>query len=103
MTVLAHERAFHREIASILPRLSRFALALTRSRPEADDLTQIACERALTHLTQWDPSTRLDSWMFRIMQTVWYNELRARKVREKHAEEEQATQDVAEAGEGVAE
>jgi RNA polymerase sigma-70 factor (ECF subfamily) len=103
MNELAQERAFRREIAGILPRLSRFALALTRSRAEADDLTQIACERALKHVTQWDPGTRLDSWMFRIMQTVWYNELRARKVRDKHAQEEQATQDVAEGGEGVAE
>jgi RNA polymerase sigma-70 factor (ECF subfamily) len=103
MNMPNEEQAFRREIAGILPRLSRFALMLTRSRPEADDLTQMACERALNHVGQWNPSTRLDSWMFRILQTVWYNELRSRKVRERHAQEEQATQDVADDGEGLAE
>jgi len=76
----------------ILPRLSRFALALTQAHAEADDVVQAACERAFTRLVQWDPDTRLDSWMFRIIQTIWWNELRARKVRENHVDREQAGQ-----------
>jgi RNA polymerase sigma-70 factor (ECF subfamily) len=63
-------------------------MVLTRSRPVADDLVQAACERALSRLDQWDSDSRLDSWIFRIMQTIWLNELRARKVRERHAEHE---------------
>ena len=78
------EREFRRQLPGILPRLSRFALALTRVRVEADDVLQAACERAFSNLDKWDPDTRLDSWMFRIMQTTWWNELRARKVRERH-------------------
>jgi RNA polymerase sigma-70 factor, ECF subfamily len=81
-----------RQLPGILPRLSRFAMGLTRDRSEADDVLQTACERALSRIDQWDPETRLDSWMFRIIQTIWWNELRARKVRELHVHREQAEQ-----------
>ena len=67
-------------------------MVLTRSRGSADDLVQAACERALSRLDQWNPNSRLDSWLFRIMQTMWLNELRARKVRERHADDETARQ-----------
>lgn len=30
--------------------------------------------------------------MFRIMQTIWFNELRSRRVRQKHSEEQQQDQ-----------
>jgi len=86
------EAAFRRQLPLILPRLGRFALALTRAPAEADDVLQAACERALGSLDKWDPNTRLDSWMFRIIQTTWWNELRARKVREKHVDRAQAVQ-----------
>src|SRR6476660_2110199 len=79
---------FRKSIGVILPRLKRFALALKRSRSEMDDLVQATCERALTRVRQWDPETRLDSWMFRIMQNLWFNEVRARNVRERYAEVE---------------
>src|SRR5215471_7215429 len=79
-----------RQLPELLPRLGRFAIGLTRARYDADDLVQAACERALSRSDQWDPETALDSWMFRIVQTIWLNELRARKVRERHADREQA-------------
>ena len=50
----------------LLPRLRRFAFALTGDRDKADDLVQDTCERALAHLDQWKPGTSLDSWMYRI-------------------------------------
>ncbi len=78
------ESEFRRRLVELLPRLMRFALALTRSRPEAEDLTQATCERALARIDQWQADTRLDSWMFRIMQTIWLNNLRGRRVRERH-------------------
>lgn len=69
------------ELAALLPRLRRFGRTLTRHREDADDLVQIALERALGRLDQWQPGTRLDSWMFRIMQNAWIDELRARERR----------------------
>ena len=35
------------DMIALLPRLRRFALALTGSRDEGDDLVQATCERAL--------------------------------------------------------
>lgn len=65
-------------IAALLPRLRRFARVLTRNREDADDLVQSAIERALTRAEQWQPGSRLDSWVFRIMKNVWIDEVRAR-------------------------
>ena len=53
-------------LAALLPRLRRFARSLTHHREDADDLVQVAVERALRALDQYEPGTRLDSWMFRI-------------------------------------
>ena len=69
------------ELVALLPRLRRFAYGLTGSMDEGDDVVQSACERALTRLDQFRVGTRLDSWMYRIVQTVWIDRLRSRKVR----------------------
>ena len=37
--------------------------------------------RALDRRSQWQPGTRLDSWMFRMMRNIWIDEQRARKRR----------------------
>ncbi len=71
-----------REIVELLPRLRRFGRTVTRHREDADDLVQIAVERALTRADQWQPGTRLDSWIFRIMQNAWIDEVRARQRRD---------------------
>ena len=65
-------------LAALLPRLRRFARSLTHHREDADDLVQVAVERALRALDHYEPGTRLDSWMFRIMQNAWIDEQRAR-------------------------
>lgn len=69
------------EIVSLLPRLRRFALALTGSPDQADDLVQEACARALSRIEQWQEGTRLDSWMFKIAQNIWYDKARAARAR----------------------
>jgi len=69
------------QLAALLPRLRRFGRTLARNREDADDLVQVALERALTRIEQWQPGTRLDSWMFRIMQNAWIDEVRARERR----------------------
>src|SRR5260221_5225510 len=69
-------------MAALLPRLRRFAYGLTGSIDAGDDLVQSACERALSRLHLWQAGTRLDSWMYRIMQNLWFDELRAGRRRE---------------------
>jgi RNA polymerase sigma-70 factor (ECF subfamily) len=66
------------DIAALLPRLRRFARSITFHREDADDLVQVALERALTRAEQWEPGTRLDSWMFRIVKNAWIDEVRSR-------------------------
>jgi RNA polymerase sigma-70 factor, ECF subfamily len=68
-------------MVGFLPRFRRFAVALTGDIDEADDLVQEACVRALTRREQWQSGTRLDSWMYRIVQNVWLDCKRAKKIR----------------------
>src|SRR5258706_2857202 len=68
-------------LIDLLPRLRRFARTLVRHDADADDVLQIALERALDRFEQWQPDTRLDSWMYAIIRNAWIDELRARKRR----------------------
>ena len=76
---------FSDQLIAMLPRLRRFARGLTGSAIEADDLVQAACERALAREHQFQEGTRFDSWMFRIVQTIWIDQIRARDVRKEEA------------------
>jgi RNA polymerase sigma-70 factor, ECF subfamily len=69
-------------IIELLPRLRRFARNLTRNPHDADDVVQIAIERALTRLDQWHRDARLDSWLFRIVRNAWIDEIRSRARRD---------------------
>ncbi len=75
---------------ALLPRLRRFAHALARSPGDADDLCQATVERALKARAQWQPGTRLDSWMYRIMRNQWIDETRARSRRDQTFAPEEA-------------
>jgi RNA polymerase sigma-70 factor (ECF subfamily) len=77
---------FGDQLIAVLPRLRRFARGLTGSTVEADDLVQAACERALARRHQFQEGTRFDSWMFRIVQTIWIDQIRARTVRKEDGE-----------------
>jgi RNA polymerase sigma-70 factor, ECF subfamily len=68
-------------IVELLPRLRRFAYALTGDPDKGDDLVQEGCLRAFARLDQWQSGTRLDSWMFRIIHNIWIDQKRASKVR----------------------
>lgn len=69
------------EVVALLPRLRRFARTLTRDRSDADDVVQIAVERALVRHDQWREGSRMDSWMFGIVRNAWIDEVRARSRR----------------------
>ncbi|MFZ5670995.1 MAG: sigma-70 family RNA polymerase sigma factor [Pseudomonadota bacterium] len=69
---------FEREIVVLLPRLRRFARALSGDPADADDLAQLAVERALARRAQWIPGSRMDAWVMRIMKNAWIDEIRAR-------------------------
>jgi RNA polymerase sigma-70 factor (ECF subfamily) len=89
--------ALREQLVALLPRLRRFARALTRSPHDADDLVQIAVERALLRLDQWRPGSRLDSWMFGIIKNAWIDEVRARRRRDRVLAPEEAGEHIADA------
>jgi RNA polymerase sigma-70 factor (ECF subfamily) len=88
------EQRFRAELVSLLPRLRRFGRAITRHREDADDLVQIAIERALLRRDQLEPGTRMLSWIFKIMNNAWIDEIRSRTRREKIFAPEEAGEHV---------
>jgi RNA polymerase sigma factor (sigma-70 family) len=88
---MASSQAFEHGLTELLPRLRRFAHALSRNAADADDLTQATVERALRSREQWEPGSRLDSWLYRIMRNLWIDMVRVRSRKDKReAPEEEA-------------
>ena len=54
------------------------AWAIARDRADSDDLLQRTVERALAQAHAWEPGSRLDLWMLRIMKNLWIDEIRSR-------------------------
>ena len=64
-----------------IPRLRRYARALTRDVTRADDLVQSCLTRAVAKQHLWQPGTDLRAWLFTILHNQHVNEVR-RSVRE---------------------
>lgn len=70
-----------RRIEAEIPRLRRYARALTRDVASADDLVQDCLTRALGKLHLWQEGTDLRAWLFTILHNQFVNQVR-RAVRE---------------------
>ncbi len=81
---------FRKDLAALVPKLRRFALSLAGNQPDADDLVQSACVKALKNAAQFREGTRMDSWMYRIIQTLWIDDRRRAKTRGAPVEPELA-------------
>ena len=77
---------FRSQVGALLPKLRRFAMALTGSPHDADDVVQAAIEKALSREEQYRPGTRLDSWMYRIVQNLWIDQTRGTRRRGEHVD-----------------
>jgi RNA polymerase sigma-70 factor (ECF subfamily) len=84
------ERDLRSGIVALLPKLRRFAFGLCGAAHDADDLVQSAVERALRNEAQWNPGTRLDSWMYKIVQNLWIDKGRQQRTRGEAAPLEEA-------------
>lgn len=78
------------QLGELLPRLRRFARVIAGHPDDADDLVQVAVEKALARADQWRPGAPLDGWMFGIMKNAWVDEIRARGRRAKVLAPEEA-------------
>jgi RNA polymerase sigma-70 factor (ECF subfamily) len=65
-------------IEQYIPRLRRYALALTGERSAADDLVQDTLERALGRFHLWRQGSDLRAWLFTIMHNIYVNQARSR-------------------------
>ncbi len=65
-----------------LPRLRRYARALTGDVARADDLVQDTLERALVKLDLWQPGSDLRAWLFTLMHNLFVNQIRVRRPQE---------------------
>ena len=77
---------FEDQIIDLLPRLRRFAAALTGTRADGDDLVQSAILRALEQRATYDSRYKLSSWMFKITQNLWIDEKRKAANRAIHVD-----------------
>jgi RNA polymerase sigma-70 factor, ECF subfamily len=66
----------HRDVEAEIPRLRRYARALTRDAVTADDLVQDCLTRALGKLHLWEPGTDLHAWLFTILHNQYVNHIR---------------------------
>jgi RNA polymerase sigma-70 factor, ECF subfamily len=72
---------FSGQLEQEIPRLRRYARALTRDATRADDLVQSCLVRALAKSHLWQPGTDLRAWLFTILHNQHVNDVR-RAVRE---------------------
>ena len=84
----------HDLVEEQIPRLRRYARALTGERSAADDLVQDTLERALSRFHLWRSGSDLRAWLFTIMHNLYVNQARSRA---RHRHEALETEPAAEA------
>ena len=73
-----------RLIVAEIPRLRRYARALTGDRTAADDLVQDCLERAWSRFHLWRRGSDMRAWLFTIMHNIHVNDLRQARRRPSH-------------------
>jgi RNA polymerase sigma-70 factor, ECF subfamily len=66
----------YRDIEAEIPRLRRYARALTRDLASADDLVQDCLTRALGKLHLWQQGTDMRAWLLTILHNQYVNHVR---------------------------
>src|SRR5438045_160610 len=77
------DNEFSRLVEAEIPRLRRYARALTRDVTRADDLVQSCLTRAVAKQHLWQAGTDLRAWLFTILHNQHVNDIR-RAVREEN-------------------
>ena len=76
--------AFHQDLTSLLPDLTRFARSLTRNEDDAHDLVQDCVERALKKRALFQDGSSLKSWLFTLMRNLFISQKRRQAVDRKY-------------------
>jgi RNA polymerase sigma-70 factor, ECF subfamily len=70
---------FHEQLIKFLPKMRIWALALTRNRVAAEDLTQDVATKALGAQDGFTPGTNFSAWVHRIMVNHFISSVRSRR------------------------
>ena len=70
---------FHDQLIQFLPKMRVWALALTRNRAAAEDLTQDVATKALVAQDCFTPGTNFSAWVHRIMVNHFISGVRSRR------------------------
>ena len=70
-----------RDLVALLPRLRRFALTLTGTAKDADDLVRSVAARAIQKSHHWKGKGRLENWLFSMTRSAWADEAKRRRTR----------------------
>ena len=73
------DRAFVDGLVTNLPSLRSFAMSLTRSVDQADDLMQETVLRAISKQELFEPGTNLQAWLFAILRNLFCSACRRTK------------------------
>lgn len=82
---------FCRRLEPEIPRLRRYARALTRDVSRADDLVQNCLTRAIAKQHLWQPGTDLRAWLFTVLRHQHISDMR----RSAHDRNTVSTDDIA--------
>ncbi len=67
------------DLVALLPALRAFARTFCRDKTNADDLVQETLAKALSNMDQFEPGTRMKSWLFTIMRNTFYTSIKVYK------------------------
>lgn len=80
-TIAPRSGSVKNDLIALLPDLRAFSRFLCRERQAADDLLQNTVATALAKQHQFEAGTNLKAWLFTIMRTQFYSELRSTRRR----------------------
>ena len=72
------ENAERADIVKLIPALRAFARTFCQEPADADDLVQETLLKALANIDQFEPGTRLKSWLFTIMRNSYCTKAKKR-------------------------
>jgi RNA polymerase sigma-70 factor (ECF subfamily) len=67
------------QVLAALPNLRAFAISLTNSGTEADDLIQETLVRAWGNLDRFEAGTNMNAWLFTILRNNYHSQYRRRR------------------------
>src|SRR5947209_3680419 len=85
---------FNDSLVAVLPRLRTLALALTRNRPDAEDLVHDAATNALAARDSFQPGSNFRAWICRIMRNRFISIVRKRRPTSRIEEASQSAMSV---------